>query len=77
MGNNKTKIFKFFSVPLMKQNIKANGLLTFVIIIIMCMMCTVISFATNMLATNSSTVGKEEARKISTCIYLPLLPIIR
>lgn len=63
MENKKIKTSKFFSAPLMKQNIKSNAVLTIAIVIIMCMMCTVISFATNMLATDSDTTDKTEAQE--------------
>ena len=63
MENRKTKIARFFSAPLMKQNIKSNAALTIAIIIIMCMMCTVVSFATNMLATNTDTTDKTESQE--------------
>lgn len=39
------KITRFFSKPLMKQNIKSNRILIIVVILIMCMMSTVINGA--------------------------------
>lgn len=56
------KISRFFSKPLMKQDMKSNGLLTLVIVIVMCLMCAVISFAIHMMGDNSGASGKEDAQ---------------
>lgn len=61
MKNNKKKTAKFFSAPLMKQNIKSNAVLTIAIVLIMCMMCVVISFAANMLASTTDDTDKTSA----------------
>lgn len=60
----KIKTARFFSGPLMKQNIKSNWVLTVVICIVLCMMTTVVSFAMNMIGSeNSMTDEKKEAQE--------------
>lgn len=49
----KTKTTRFFSLPLMKQNIKANRVLTVVVTLVMCLMITVVSFAMSIMGSSS------------------------
>lgn len=60
--NNKKKKARFYSGPLMKQNIKSNGVLTVIIIIVMCLMVTVVNFAMSILG-NSPTSDNEQAQE--------------
>ena len=52
---------RFFSKPLMKQTVKSNLALALVILVIMCMMSTVVNYATSMLGTqNASELTSDE-----------------
>lgn len=52
------KTVRFFSGPLMKQDIKSNWILAVVVTIVLCMMTTVVSFAMSIMGSGS--VGEEE-----------------
>jgi ABC-type transport system involved in multi-copper enzyme maturation permease subunit len=56
------KITRFFSKPLMKQNIKSNYILTIAIIAVMCMMCVVSTYATSIMDTKNSKQESEDAQ---------------
>ena len=56
------KTTKFFSKPLMKQNIKSNYILTLVVIAIMCMMCFVSTYATSIMGTRNNDESVTEAQ---------------
>lgn len=59
----KTKPTRVYSAPLMKQNIKSNGILTVVISLILCLMTVVVSYATNMIGGGqASTEAQQEAQ---------------
>lgn len=59
----KIKTARFFSGPLMKQNIKSNWLLTVVICIVLCMMTTVVSFAMTIMGSERTvTDDKKDAQ---------------
>lgn len=59
----KTKTTNFYSRPLMKQNIKSNGILMLVICLILSLMTTVVSFAMSIIGGGSAmTEEKEEAQ---------------
>ena len=59
----KVKTARFFSGPLMKQNIKSNWLLTVVICIVLCMMTTVVSFAMTIMGSERTvTDDKKDAQ---------------
>lgn len=55
-----TKVARFFSKPLMKQNIKSNIVLIIVIILIMVMMSTVMNFAMSKMAGDTEKVDVTE-----------------
>lgn len=57
------KITRFFSGPLMKQNIKGNYILMIAIIVIMCMMCTVSTYATSVMGTRNNSDEVTEAQE--------------
>lgn len=63
--NNKTA--RFFSAPLMKQNIKSNWVLTLVICLVLSMMTTVISFAMNIIGGGGES--SEEEQDAQTELY--------
>lgn len=48
-----TKVTKYFSKPLMKQNIKSNWILIVIIMVIMIMMSTVLNYAMSIMGGNS------------------------
>lgn len=48
------KVAKHFSLPLMKQNIKSNFILTIVVTVIFCMITVVTCFAMSIMGTNNS-----------------------
>lgn len=50
----KTKTAKYFSMPLMKQTVRSNRVLTVAILLVMVLMCIVISVARNMMISESS-----------------------
>lgn len=60
---NKEKLTRFFSKPLMKQNIKSNRVLIIVVILIMCMMSTVINGAMSVMGEQNKTANIEETQK--------------
>lgn len=63
----KTKTARFYSGPLMKQNIKSNWILTVVVCLILCMMTTVVSFAMNIMGGTGSAT--EEQTDAQTTLY--------
>lgn len=59
------KIARFYSRPLMKQNIKSNWVLTLVICLVLCLMTTVITFAMNVMGgDNVMTDEEKEAQEL-------------
>ncbi len=60
MQTTNKKVTKFFSGPLMRQNIKANWLLCTAILIVMVLMSTVMNYAVSMIDTSSSDVDVTE-----------------
>lgn len=58
----------FFSMPLMKQNIKSNWALTVVIVIVMILMSTVIDYAMSVMDEKDETVS-EEAKELTEDFY--------
>lgn len=48
-NKHKEKTTKFFSHPLMKQNIKSNYILTIIVVAVMCLICVVTSYATSIM----------------------------
>lgn len=66
----KIKTARFFSGPLMKQNIKSNWVLTVVICIVLCMMTTVVSFAINMIGGESSMTDEKKEAQEEFCTHL-------
>lgn len=69
----KTKTARFFSMPLMKQNIKSNWVLTLVICVVLCMMTTVVSFAMNIMGSGNKTT--EEQKEAQTTLYTHLFAL--
>ncbi len=61
---------RFFSKPLMKQNIKANWVLALVILIIMCMMSTVINFAMSIMGSSKTTVDTDTQKKFYSYLFV-------
>lgn len=61
--NNNQKVTKYFSKPLMKQNIKSNYVLFAAILIIMCLMTVVTNYATSIMGGNKSEVDVTGAQK--------------
>ncbi|MBQ7841458.1 MAG: ABC transporter permease subunit [Lachnospiraceae bacterium] len=57
-----------FSMPLMKQNIKSNWVLTVVIVIVMILMSTVINYATSIMSDSEGTVS-EEVQEVKEDFY--------
>lgn len=57
----KIKTARFYSAPLMKQNIKSNWILTLVICLVLCLMTTVVTFAMHIIGGESSLSDEEEA----------------
>ncbi len=55
-----TKTTRFYSVPLMKQNIKSNWILTVVICFVFCLMTTVVCFAMNIVGGESTMTDERE-----------------
>lgn len=53
--NANTKTTRFFSKPLMKQTVKSNLVLALVILVIMCGMCVVITYATNLMGSDTTS----------------------
>lgn len=66
----KNKTARFYSRPLMKQNIKANWALTVVICLVLCLMTTVVSFAMNMMIGGNTTTEDEEAAQTTLYSHL-------
>lgn len=56
------KVTKFFSKPLMIQNIKSNWVLTLVVVAVMCMICTVSTYSTSMMITDKNDEKITEAQ---------------
>lgn len=57
------KTARFFSKPLMKQNIKANFVLTVVTCLVFCLMTTVISFAMSIMGGDGVTDEEKDAQE--------------
>ena len=57
-----SKATRYFSGPLMKQNIKANWILALVVALIMCMLTTVINFANSVIDTSGVDDKVQEAQ---------------
>lgn len=57
------KITKFFSKPLMKQNIKGNYMLTIVIILVTCLITVVSTFASSKMPSKDKDVDYTESTK--------------
>lgn len=57
------KTTKFFSLPLMKQSIKSNRVLFVAVLLIMCLMTTVINYASSIMAAPSSNEVTTEVQK--------------
>ena len=57
-----------FSVPLMKQNIKSNWVLTVVIVLVMILMSTVINYATSIMSDSTGTTS-EEVQEVQEDFY--------
>lgn len=66
------KTVRFFSGPLMKQDIKSNWILAVVVTIVLCMMTTVVSFAMSIMGSGS--VGEED-QEAQTDFYSHLYAI--
>lgn len=58
----------WFSMPLMKQNIKSNGILTVVIVIVMILMSSVINYAMSMMGESEGAVT-EEVQEVTEDFY--------
>lgn len=58
----KSKESKFFSKPLMKQNIKSNWILTLIICLVICMMTSVITFAMSIMGDMENSKDKTDAQ---------------
>ena len=69
----KVKTARFFSGPLMKQNIKSNWLLTVVICIVLCMMTTVVSFAMTIMGSERTVT--DDKKDAQTELYTHLFAI--
>ncbi len=54
------KVTKYFSGPLMRQNIKANWLLCLAILVVMILMSTVMNYATSIITESSAAVDTTE-----------------
>lgn len=74
MQPKKAKAARFYSAPLMKQNIKSNWILTLVICLVLCLMTTVISFAMNVIGGQSSTAG--DKKDYQTDLYSHLFAMV-
>lgn len=57
------KITSFFSMPLMKQSIKSNRALFFAVLVIMCLMATVINYASSIMTSAPITEETTDAQK--------------
>lgn len=57
------KTTRFFSKPLMKQNIKSNYILTIVVTAVMCMMCIVSTYAMSIMKEQENLADVEEAQE--------------
>lgn len=57
------KTTRFFSKPLMKQNIKSNYILTIVVTAVMCMMCIVSTYAMSIMKEQENYADVEEAQE--------------
>lgn len=57
------KVTRFFSKPLMKQNIKGNYILAIAIIVIMCLITTVSTFASSKMPSKNSDIDYTESTK--------------
>lgn len=58
----KEKVTRFYSGPLMKQNIKSNYVLTIAIVAVMCMMSIVSTYATGIMEESNKRMDSEEAQ---------------
>lgn len=59
----KNKETKFYSKTLMKQNLKSNGTLAVIVVIVMIMMSVVINFAMSMMGTKTTEEDVSEAQQ--------------
>lgn len=66
----KAKVARFYSRPLMKQNIKSNWVLTVAICLVLCLMTVVISYAMNIVG--GGTVMTEEKTEAQEVLYTHL-----
>lgn len=57
------KTTRFFSKPLMKQNIKSNYILTIAIVLVMCLICVVSTYAMGMIQEYSNSEDVTEAQE--------------
>lgn len=64
----------YFSMPLMKQNIKSNWVLTVIIIVVMILMSTVINYAVSIMGENKGAVT-EEVEAVTEDFYSYLFAI--
>lgn len=64
----KRKSNNLFSIPLMKQNIKSNWVLTLVIVVVMILMSTVINYAMSIMS-ESKTAASEEVTEFTEDFY--------
>ena len=69
----KIKTARFFSGPLMKQNIKSNWLLTVVTCLVLCMMTTVVSFAMTIMGSERTVT--DDKKDAQTELYTHLFAI--
>ncbi len=58
----KTKVTKFFSMPLMKQSLRSNLVLTIAVTVIMCMMSIVTTYAGNLMDSSSDSTDYTDAQ---------------
>ncbi len=67
----KTKVTKTFSWTLMKQDLRSNAVITVIVLLMMCMMTVVISFAGNMLSRFENATEVDEAEtEFYTYLYV-------
>lgn len=57
------KTTKFFSKPLLKQDIKGNSVLLIAITLVMCLVCVVSTYATSMISTRNNSDEISEAQE--------------
>lgn len=64
----KKRSSQLFSMPLMKQDVKSNWVLTVVIIVVMILMSTVINYAMSIMSEDSN-MGTEEVQEVTEDFY--------